>query len=83
MDHAWRIQYAHIHPLSRTDEHIEDEHVPYIQSLHFLLTDAPFMDEARHTFNTLSVAPSSIGVIHGKGQLSGIFFFFYVPRVTI
>ena len=29
-----------IHPLSRTDEHIEDEHVPYVQSFYFLLTDA-------------------------------------------
>ena len=29
-----------IHPLSRTDEHVEDEHVLYVQSLHFLLTDA-------------------------------------------
>ena len=60
-----------VHPLSRTDEHIEDEHVPYIQSLHFLLTNAPFMDEARHTFDTPLVASSSIGVIHRKGQLSG------------
>ena len=29
-----------VHPLSRMDEHIEDEHVPYVQSLYFLLTDA-------------------------------------------
>ena len=29
-----------IHPLSRTDKHIEDEHVPYVQSLYFLLTNA-------------------------------------------
>ena len=44
-----------VHPLSRTDEDIEDEHVPYVQSLHFLLTDAPFMDEVRHTFDTPSL----------------------------
>ena len=36
----------------------------------------PFMDEVKHTFGTPSVSPSSIGVVHGKGQLSGIFFFF-------
>ena len=63
-----------VRPLSRTDKHIEDEHVSYVQFLHFLLTDAPFMDKARHTFDTPSVAPSSIGVVHRKGQLSGIFF---------
>ena len=44
-----------IRPLSRTDEHIKDEHVSYVQFLHFLLTDAPFMDEAIHTFNTPSI----------------------------
>ena len=44
-----------IRPLSRTDEHIKDEHVSYVQFLHFLLTDAPFMDEAIHTFDTPSI----------------------------
>ena len=39
-----------VHPLSRMDEHIEDEHVSHVQFLQFLLTDTPFMDEARHTF---------------------------------
>ena len=29
-----------VHPLSRTDEHIEDEHAPHVQSFYFLLTDA-------------------------------------------
>ena len=39
-----------VRPLSRMDEHIEDEHVSHVQFLQFLLTDAPFMDKARHTF---------------------------------
>ena len=34
------------------------------------------MDKARHAFDTPSVAPSSIGVVHGKGQLRGEIFFF-------
>ena len=55
-----------VRPLSRMDEHIKDEHVSYVQFLHFLLTDAPFMDEGRHTFDTPSIAPSSITVVHGK-----------------
>ena len=71
-----------VRPLSRMDEHIKDEHVPYVQSLHFLLTDAPFMDEARHTFDTPLVASLSIEVVHRKGQLSGKKKF-YVPRVTV
>ena len=29
-----------VHALSRTDGHIEDEYVSYVQSFYFLLTDA-------------------------------------------
>ena len=57
-----------VHPLSRTDEHIEDEHAPHVQSFYFLLTDALLWTK-RDILDTPSVAPSSIGVVHGKGQL--------------
>ena len=64
-----------IHPLSRTDEHIEDEHAPHVQSFYFLLMDA-FLWTKRDILDTPSVAPSSIGVVHGKGQLKFIYLFF-------
>ena len=57
-----------VHPLSRTDEHIEDEHAPHVQSFYFLLTNALLWTK-RDILDTPSVAPSSIGVVHGKGQL--------------
>ena len=57
-----------VHPLLRTDEHIEDEHAPHVQSFYFLLTDALLWTK-RDILDTPLVAPSSIGVVHGKGQL--------------
>ena len=68
-----------VHPLSRTDEHIEDEHAPHVQSFYFLLTDALLWTK-QDILDTPSVAPSSIGVVHGKGQLRKKTF---VPRVTV
>ena len=40
------------------------------------------MDKARHTFDTPLVAPLSIRVVHGKGQLSGNFFFPFMCHVS-
>ena len=73
-----------VHALSRTDGHIEDEYVSYVQSFYFLLTDALLWTK-RDILDTPSVTPSSIGVVHRKGSLIGIFFFlffFFVSHVS-